>query len=54
MRLITGFVEGNEQIIRDVNKKAVQSGFFIAIFLILIVSLILIIIYLTDMIFRLF
>ncbi|MDQ7738042.1 DUF4112 domain-containing protein [Prevotella corporis] len=54
MRLITGFVEGNEQIIREVNKKAVQSGFFIVIFLILIVSLIFIIIYLTDMIFRLF
>ena len=39
MQLVRGFVQGDESVIRAVNRKAIQSGVFIVVFLLAIVAL---------------
>ena len=48
MQLVRGFVEGDKEVIRDVNRKAVQSAILIVLMIVLIIAMIVLLVSLTT------
>ena len=48
MQLVRGFVEGDKEVIRDVNRKAVQSVLLIVLMIVLIIAMIVLLVSLTT------